>query len=76
MTLIRGVNSLHPCPVCLVPRNALSDITTCYPSRTAQQSRKAYQEAFEYRRVGESGKAEEVLKTYSLRAVFVSVMFD
>lgn len=70
MTLIRGVNSLHPCPVCLVPRNALSDITTCYPSRTAQQSRKAYQEAFEYRRVGESGKAEEVLKTYSLRAVF------
>ncbi|KIO23838.1 hypothetical protein M407DRAFT_26763 [Tulasnella calospora MUT 4182] len=70
MALIRRVNSLHPCPVCLVPRNALSDITTGYPSRTAQQSQKTYQEAFTYRAAGKNGKAEEVLKAYSLRLVF------
>ncbi|KAG9041259.1 hypothetical protein FS837_012488 [Tulasnella sp. UAMH 9824] len=70
MALIRGVNSLHPCPVCLVPRNALSDITTRYPSRTAEQSWKAYQEAFASQAAGENSKAEEVLKAYSLRPVF------
>lgn len=73
MTLIRGINSLHPCPVCLVPRDALFDITSPYPSRTAQQSFRAYKMALEHRTRGENGKAEEVLKALSLRAVFVSL---
>ncbi|KIO18770.1 hypothetical protein M407DRAFT_224755 [Tulasnella calospora MUT 4182] len=70
LTLVRGINSLFPCPVCLVPRNALSDLTMQYPSRTARQSRTIYQEAESYKRSGENGKAEEVLKAHSLRAVF------
>ncbi|KAG9023501.1 hypothetical protein FS837_005781, partial [Tulasnella sp. UAMH 9824] len=74
MALIRGINSLYPCPVCLVPRNALSDITTGYPSRTAQQSREAFHQAAAHQTAGESGKAEEILKAYSLRPVFVSTL--
>ncbi|KIO21903.1 hypothetical protein M407DRAFT_79834, partial [Tulasnella calospora MUT 4182] len=68
MTLIHGINSLFPCPVCLVPRNALADITTCCPSRTVQQSWAVYKEGMEYRELGENAKAEEILKLYSLRA--------
>lgn len=73
MMLIRGVNSPHPCPMCLVPQDALFDITSPYPSRTAQQSFRAYKAALEHRTMGENGKAEEVLKALSLRAVFVSL---
>ncbi|KAG1858351.1 hypothetical protein C8R48DRAFT_544380, partial [Suillus tomentosus] len=34
MALIRGLNSACPCPICLVPREELTDHSTTYPKRT------------------------------------------
>ncbi|KAG0707969.1 hypothetical protein DFH29DRAFT_979579 [Suillus ampliporus] len=38
MLLIQGVRSLWPCPICLVPRDALSDASKRYPLRTSKGS--------------------------------------
>ncbi|KAG1889652.1 uncharacterized protein F5891DRAFT_926277, partial [Suillus fuscotomentosus] len=34
MALIRGLNSACPCPICLVPREELTDHSMTYPKRT------------------------------------------
>ncbi|KAG1852470.1 hypothetical protein DFJ58DRAFT_728542 [Suillus subalutaceus] len=38
MALIRGLKSGCPCPVCLVPREALTDHSTTYPKRTVEDA--------------------------------------
>ncbi|KAJ7053331.1 hypothetical protein C8F01DRAFT_1260668 [Mycena amicta] len=47
MTLIRGYPSLHPCPICLVHLDNLSDPTDSSPLRTAVESEQAVKEARE-----------------------------
>ncbi len=41
MTLIRGVNGLFPCPVCLVPADKQSElgVAPLYPLRNQEQAR-------------------------------------
>lgn len=66
MALIRGLQALFPCPVCLVPAERLSDLSSLYPLRDAAEN-KAMVEL-----EGSVAYKEEILKEYSLRAVSVS----
>jgi hypothetical protein len=68
MTLIRGVQSLYPCPVCLVPWDLLSDLSDRHALRTAEQTQGLLQEA-DASLTREA--AEELLKEYGLRDVKV-----
>ncbi|KAK0465700.1 hypothetical protein IW261DRAFT_1553974 [Armillaria novae-zelandiae] len=47
MTLIHGVHSACPCPVCLVPDRKLMDITEVYPLQTTENMQKCYHQAQE-----------------------------
>ncbi|KAG1890839.1 hypothetical protein F4604DRAFT_1888578 [Suillus subluteus] len=66
MSLTRGVMSLWPCPICLVPRDALCDTSKIYARRTADDSRAAVMAAQSKDTLEEK---EEVLKVLGLRDV-------
>jgi len=74
MALIRGTKSLWPCPVCLVPKDKLSDTMNSHPRRTSSQSQAILAAA---REKGSAEEKEGVLKQYGLRDVEVriSVLF-
>ncbi|KAK0492034.1 hypothetical protein EDD18DRAFT_1080209 [Armillaria luteobubalina] len=61
MTLIRGVRSSHPCPVCLAPDKKLMDITEVYPLRTTENMQKLYDQAQE--------KGDSILQSSGLQDV-------
>ncbi|KAJ7849957.1 hypothetical protein B0H14DRAFT_2445266 [Mycena olivaceomarginata] len=66
MALIRGVQGLYPCPMCFVPWNEQSDLSTEHPRRTAQDSKDKLEKARACRTLAER---EEILKENSLRDV-------
>ncbi|THH16568.1 hypothetical protein EUX98_g9282 [Antrodiella citrinella] len=66
MALIRGVKSLYPCPICLVPHNELANLRKSYPLRTAKQSQQVVEAA---RQMDTKAEGEELLVQYSLRDV-------
>lgn len=68
MAAIRGVNSLFPCPICLVPEAELLDLGEKYPLRTTQTMKKVVEEASEMRTAAE---AEAHLKAHGLRPITV-----
>lgn len=68
MALTRGANSYAPCPVCLVPKEAMGDLSQLYPLRTPDLMKSIYQEAIKMK----AGEAEKLLKPYGLRKVDVS----
>jgi len=70
MSLTRGVRSLWPCPICLVPRDALSDVSTRYPLRTSKDSQAIINLARTKHTLEER---EKTLKEYGLRDVDVSI---
>ncbi|KAG1861504.1 hypothetical protein DFJ58DRAFT_715418 [Suillus subalutaceus] len=66
MALTRGIKSLWPCPVCLIPHDNLLDTLKTYACRTSTQSQDILQAA------QDKGTAEErdnLLKQYGLRDV-------
>jgi hypothetical protein len=68
MSLIRGINCLWPCPVCLVPHDKLMDTLRCHPHQTCAQS----QEVLKAARAKETAEEkEEKLKEYGLRDITV-----
>jgi hypothetical protein len=71
MSLIRGVKSLWPCPICLVPRDELSDTSKTYARRTSQQSQAVVIAA---RKKETAEEKEVVLKEYGLRDVTVRLL--
>jgi hypothetical protein len=68
MTLIRGVQGLYPCPVCLIPWDQQSDLSVRHVLRTAEQTQGILREA-DAAQTREA--AEELLKDYGLRDVKV-----
>ncbi|KAJ6553889.1 hypothetical protein B0H10DRAFT_1848500, partial [Mycena sp. CBHHK59/15] len=66
MALIRGLQGLYPCPICFVPWNEQSDLSTEHPLRTAKGSEGILENARTKRTVAER---EELLKDNSLRDV-------
>ncbi|KAJ6542460.1 hypothetical protein DFH09DRAFT_1249393 [Mycena vulgaris] len=66
MALIRGLQGLYPCPICFVPWDQQSDLSTAHPLRTGIESQRILEEARETRTVAER---EEILKDHGLRDV-------
>ncbi|KAJ7078038.1 hypothetical protein B0H15DRAFT_789221 [Mycena belliarum] len=66
MALIRGLQGLYPCPICFVPWNEQSDLSTEHPRRTGLESQQILEEARAKRTVTER---EELLKQNGLRDV-------
>lgn len=69
MALTRGVMSNFPCPVCLVPRSELYDLSKKYELRTTETMQAVYQEAKDARLMAEG---EQILKSRGLRRVEVT----
>jgi hypothetical protein len=70
MALIRGVRSLFPCPICLVPQDLQWDLSKEFPLRTQADSRNIFLEAMDKPNVEQR---DAHLKKYGLRAVEVSL---
>ncbi|KAG1816991.1 hypothetical protein EV424DRAFT_1624504 [Suillus variegatus] len=70
MSLTRGIMSLWPCPICLVPRDELWDTSKRYSRRIANTSRDIVLAAREKDTYDE---LEELLKQYGLRNVINSL---
>ncbi|KAJ7710748.1 hypothetical protein B0H17DRAFT_1123862 [Mycena rosella] len=66
MALIRGLQALYPCPICFVPWNEQSDISTEHPKRTGQDSKANLKAA---RACKTAADREAILKENSLRDV-------
>ncbi|KAH9858046.1 hypothetical protein C2E23DRAFT_719166 [Lenzites betulinus] len=66
MALIRGVNGLFPCPICLVPKDQLAEYDLIFPLRNGAEVQKILEKA-----LSEKTKyaCEAVLKETSLRPV-------
>jgi hypothetical protein len=69
MALIRGLNGLCPCPICLVPKNEQRNISGTYQLRTAANVKMLVDKAENCQTEAEK---EEVLKTEGIRGVSVS----
>lgn len=67
MALIRGSKGYCPCPICLVPKEELSNLTTRYALRNAKDTQQLVQEAHE----STAAIGEESLKSQSIRDVNV-----
>ncbi|KDQ51821.1 hypothetical protein JAAARDRAFT_62330 [Jaapia argillacea MUCL 33604] len=65
MSLIRGFGGKCPCPICLVPAEQLSDLTTKYPLRTSVNMQYLYEKT--ERMTREAG--EILLKKYGLQQI-------
>ncbi|KAH9477174.1 hypothetical protein JR316_0011092 [Psilocybe cubensis] len=65
IALTRGATSNYPCPICLVPNDALSNLTACYPIRSAAGMERIHSEAQKLN----AKDREEHLKRYGLRNV-------
>ncbi|KAJ7876625.1 hypothetical protein B0H13DRAFT_2235988 [Mycena leptocephala] len=66
MALICGLNAMYPCPICYVPWQEQSDLSTEHPHRVAQDSESLVQEA---RTMRTAAEREELLKDNGLRDV-------
>ncbi|KAJ7111639.1 hypothetical protein C8R43DRAFT_1091525 [Mycena crocata] len=64
MALIRGLQGLYPCPICFVPWNEQSDLSTEHPLRTAKESEEILTTA---RAKNTAAEREEILKDHGLR---------
>ncbi|KAJ7215097.1 hypothetical protein B0H12DRAFT_1205697 [Mycena haematopus] len=66
MALIRGLQALYPCPMCFVPWNEQSDLSTQHLQRTGKDSKETLEQA---RACPTLAEREEILKDKSLRDV-------
>ena len=70
MCLLRGTKSKCPCPVCLAPREELSDLSKTFEAHTVAQAKHTltiYQQ--------KKSDGEVILKALGLRPVPVSVKY-
>ena len=67
MSLIRGLGSQYPCPICLVSEDDLSDMLKPITLRTTEAMQRAYMEA---QKLPQSQR-DDALKTLGLRDVEV-----
>lgn len=72
MSLIRGSGGHMPCPVCLVPKEKLSDISTTWELRTAAHMQQIVEEARTFNR----SDREALLAEYGIRNIDVSLYFS
>jgi hypothetical protein len=68
MALTRGVNSLFPCPTCLVPKAKIPDLGISHELRTVARMEAIWRNALTLN----ATEREELLKSYGLRDVEVN----
>jgi hypothetical protein len=76
MASIRGIRSLFPCPICLVHKDNLSDLSHVAPRRTTDNMREIYNEARILGLDRKGAQKEKLLKQYGLRDVEVIQFID
>lgn len=69
MALIRGVKANYPCPICLVPKEELSNLSKAYELRTTADMQGIWSEAQEMN----STQREQHLQEYGLRDIQVAI---
>ncbi len=69
MSLIRGLGSKYPCPICLVSEDDLSDMLKPITQRTTEDMQRAYMEA---QKLPQSQR-DDALKKLGLRDVEVFI---
>jgi hypothetical protein len=69
IALTRGPHGSHPCTVCLVHQDHLTDLTTTFECHTAEQSKQVYDRFTALNVQGTMGQAEALMAKYSLRPV-------
>jgi hypothetical protein len=67
MSLTQGVHAHHPCPVCLAPKEQLSDLFGTWPLRDAVQTQALLQSA----RALDNTQRENLLSQNGLRDIDV-----
>ena len=70
MALTRGVNALFPCPMCLVPKGEIPNLSVCHQLRSTQEMQTVWTEGL----VMNARDRENHLQSYELRDV--QVMFQ
>lgn len=73
MALIRGLQGLYPCPICYVPWQEQSDLSTEHPLRTREESELVLQEARSKRTAAEQ---DDHLQDHGLRDVEVCTLSE
>lgn len=71
MALTRGANALYPCPICLVPKKEIINLSATHPLRTTATMRQAWLNS---REIETAAGRDEALQQYGLRDVDVSVL--
>jgi len=69
MALIRGVKANYPCPICLVPKEDLSNLSNTYELRTTAGMQGIWSAAQEMN----ATQREQHLREYGLRDVQVAI---
>lgn len=69
MALVRGVKANHPCPICLVPKTELSNLSEVFALRTTA----SMQEVWEAAQGMNATQRDEYLRGYGLRDVEVAI---
>lgn len=67
MSLIRGLGGHAPCPICLVPKEQLSDFSGTWPLRDAVQTQNLLRDA----RALDNPQRENLLSLHGLRDIDV-----
>lgn len=69
MSLNRGTGGHLPCPICLAPKEQLSDVSRTWPLRDAVQTQNILKDARAFERAQER---ESLLSLHGLRDIDVS----
>lgn len=71
ISLTRGTNSNHPCPICLVPGYKMTELSEVSPLRDSTEMKNIYDKS----QTLSADLAEALLKSYGLRDIKVSFKF-
>lgn len=75
MALIRGLNSACPCPICLVPREELTDHSTTYPKCTVKDAQDCVELWSRDRIAGEAELKKQSLRPIKVRCWYVFLTY-
>lgn len=70
-SLIRGIGSNFPCPICLVPANEQVNLSKKYPERRVEKMEEIYRVAQKL----PSGPKDDLLKEFGLRDVEARIFY-
>ena len=70
MAQIQGGRGKRPCPICLVPKENLSDVSTTWPLRTVKHTKQIIDQA----NTLNTKEGEKLLSAFGIRNVDMSII--